>query len=225
MHTVSCEFIDGIFSEAIAATVADRRLRRRHPFFRAATIVDDRDAARELPAFCRDISRGGVGLLHSQPIDVGRTLTVKLPIMGRQFELRVELTWCTPFRGDWCCSGGSYCGVSVPTSVALLSAVIKDELQRRKQERYPFFRPVTICKGPQGYEAAFARDISRRGIGLVHSQPIPLGRVLLTVPTLTGECRSIASDIKWCRPVGQDWFLSGAQFAAAWLDATTYAPA
>jgi hypothetical protein len=75
-----------------------RRREQRYPFFRAVTILVGRE---ELPAFAREISLSGLGLLHHAPLERGE-LIVAIPEAGHRVHLRTEIVWCQP------CGHGSY---------------------------------------------------------------------------------------------------------------------
>ena len=159
-----------------------------------------------------------MGLLHDQPIAPLRTITVKLRATVRQIRLVCETKWCRQ-AGDKCfLSGVSFCEVTFGSSLTLMSAVIREELSRRMQQRYPFFHATTIRGGHGTEQTAFCRDISRSGIGLLHRQPIELGRAVLNIADSEGDDQEVSLDVRWCQPAAQDWYLSGAQFAHVWLE-------
>lgn len=81
---------------------------------------------------------------------------------------------------------------------------------RRRAPRTPFFCPVTI-ELDGGRFAAFTRDLSPPGIGLLHRMPLDLGEITvhMTLPDGTLELRTL---IVWCRHVGEGWYASGGRF-------------
>ncbi len=209
------QVVDRCLNEAIAATRDDRRTQRRYPFFRPITITVGDES---WPAFCRDISRGGMGLLHDQFLEPGRTIKVTLPTRAEHLHLAGEVKWCS-HAGEECYLGGvSFRNLAVGTSLALLSEVIREEVSRRMQQRYPFFRPITIRGGHASEQTAFCRDISRGGMGLLHRRPITPGRAIMTISDAEGEHQELSLEIRWCLPSAQDWYLSGAKFASVWLE-------
>ena len=88
----------------------------------------------------------------------------------------------------------------------------KDEAQKddRAQPRYPLFQPVTLRRGLQCL-SAFSRDISERGIGLLHDMPIG-GEYTIAIRDGFGRDYELAGEVLWCRPCGQGWYISGVQF-------------
>ncbi len=88
--------------------------------------------------------------------------------------------------------------------------------ERRASQRVPFFRPVNLAieDGGQMREfSCFSRDVSLDGIGLLHNMPLESGSVLISI---AGESRltRIHGEIVWCKPCGEGWYLSGAEFVA-----------
>jgi len=89
--------------------------------------------------------------------------------------------------------------------------------ERRAELRHPFFRPVQVIVeegGGQRNYSCFSRDISFSGIGLLHNMPVRCGEAILTFPREAGGQFRVQATIRWCRPCGEGWYLSGAQFSA-----------
>ena len=88
--------------------------------------------------------------------------------------------------------------------------------ERRFNDREAFFRPVDMAVSENGYVrkySCFSRDISPNGIGLLHNMPVnPEQQVILTIhsPEL-GPVR-VWSEIVWCEPCGEGWYVSGLRF-------------
>jgi len=80
---------------------------------------------------------------------------------------------------------------------------------RRSESRAPLSMPVKVTPLPRDPAkaelselqpfTAYTRDISPRGVGLLHDRPIRDGEVLLTFDLLTGETVSLIADLTWCR--------------------------
>ena len=89
--------------------MSDRRANKRAPYFCPATLSLDCDEENVLlPAFVRDISEVGIGLLHSTPIEPG-DLTAKFVLRSLEtVVLRVSLRWCMPCGEYWYISGGEF---------------------------------------------------------------------------------------------------------------------
>jgi hypothetical protein len=80
--------------------------------------------------------------------------------------------------------------------------------------RHPFFRPVGVCV--DGCKlSAFSRDMSESGIGLLHCFELPLGEREIIISSAKGYSVSVLTRIVWCKPCGEGWYLSGAEFIGA----------
>jgi hypothetical protein len=86
--------------------------------------------------------------------------------------------------------------------------------ERRAELRQPFFRPVTLqlADDPSRKFSAFSRDLSPMGIGLLHDMPLEPTMTIVTIPLERDQPLRLRALIKWCRPCGQGWYLSGGQF-------------
>ena len=87
--------------------------------------------------------------------------------------------------------------------------------ERRSLARKPYFRPVSLVMqeiGKQQSFSCFSRDISPHGIGLLHNMPLEPSEVVLTIRTESAGDVRLSSEIMWCRPCGEGWFISGAKF-------------
>jgi hypothetical protein len=88
--------------------------------------------------------------------------------------------------------------------------------ERRAEYRDPYFVPVRVTfPGGNGRQfSCFSRDVSVAGMGLLHYMELARGEVVLTIPSKSfGDVR-IHSEIIWCRPCGEGWYMSGVQFIA-----------
>jgi hypothetical protein len=97
----------------------------------------------------------------------------------------------------------------------LLSVSRSEEpIERRGEPRSPFFRPISVLlDGPQRRQySAFSREISKSGIGLLHNMPLEPQEVTLAVLGPVGEVCRFRTQIVWCRPCGEGWYLSGGRF-------------
>lgn len=216
MSTCKQPFIDRCLAEAMVATSDERRNRRRYPFFRpiSLSLGDDSRAG-----FCRDVSRGGMGLLHMQPIESGSVVTVSMATRRvAHLDLRCEVRWCSQLGERCFLSGVSFCDLTAGRTLTLVAEVIREELQRRVQKRYPFFRPIMIRSGSGAVFEAYCRDISRGGMGLLLRQQLPAGRAVMTMTDMEGDTCEVSLDVRWCQPVAEDWFLGGATFSNVWLE-------
>ncbi len=197
--------------EATAEATERRRLHRKS-FLRKATIsVTDKPVAAE-PAFCRDLSRDGIGLLHQIPLETGCKFTLAIPLIGRVLEIQCETNWCRQVGDHQYFSGNTYQCVTTPQSLLLLSAALSQTLNRRLCQRHPFVRPATLDDMQGNSQPAFCRDVSRLGIGLIHRQPIAPGQFMVSIPSPTGDDIVATADLRHCSPIGLGWYSSGGQF-------------
>jgi hypothetical protein len=99
---------------------------------------------------------------------------------------------------------------------SLLACAKRDaEHERRSDVRYPFSRPVTVLLDEHGCQlSAFAREISRGGIGLLHHQPLEPGETVIVLEGEDGTPLRLRTRIVWSRACGQGWHMSGGKFLA-----------
>jgi hypothetical protein len=92
--------------------------------------------------------------------------------------------------------------------------VYRELIERRSKVRYPFFRPVTLSVDQNASRrlSVFTRDISRSGVGLLHNMPLEQVDATLTIPSDYGNESIMRIRIAWCRPCGEGWYVSGAEF-------------
>ena len=81
----------------------ERRAHQRFPRFCSATLRFDNQ---DLPAYVRDISIGGIGLIHTEPVAVNETVAVLLEVNGKMVRLRARICWCQRRDEAWHASGG-----------------------------------------------------------------------------------------------------------------------
>jgi len=89
------------------------------------------------------------------------------------------------------------------------------DFQRRNEVRHPFFRPVKIVDSERIELSALSRNISETGIGLIHHCNLRSTTVSLIITRRSGEQVEVAAKIRWCRPIGDQWFISGGEFLTA----------
>ena len=86
--------------------------------------------------------------------------------------------------------------------------------ERRSHGRTPLFKPVILRMGEDFSvrHAAFTRDISPTGVGLLHSFPIEPAEVMLTTQLHNRETIELIVDVTWCMSCGEGWYISGGAF-------------
>ncbi len=211
MHCETEKISDICLQEAIAEEAERRRLSRK-PFLRRATITFADEPTTTVPAFCRDISSAGIGLLHQIPLEPGRTFTLTIPLIRRELEIRCESNWCREVVEGQYFSGSAHHCVTTPQNLILLSVALSEKLNRRLHRRYPFVRPVTIDSPDGSSQQAFSRDVSQLGIGLIHREPIESGHFALSVHSATQGTVVATADIRRCTPIGEGWYSCGGRF-------------
>lgn len=91
-----------------AKTADDERRRDgRLPYFQPVTIQLE-DSPELYPAFTRDISPTGIGLLHWMPIQPQRISLLSRLQDGSQHRFGVKITWCVACGEGWYLSGGRF---------------------------------------------------------------------------------------------------------------------
>ena len=78
--------------------------------------------------------------------------------------------------------------------------------------RHAFFRPVSIEVDDGHQYSAFSREISSSGIGLIHNVELPDGDVEITISSEQGYSIRVRTNIMWCQPCGEGWYISGGKF-------------
>jgi hypothetical protein len=96
----------------------------------------------------------------------------------------------------------------------LASAREGDEAERRVDQRFPFFAPVTLrpAAAIDRPQTAYARELSQGGIGLLHFVPFEIGQVFqITIQNEAFNWKK-RCEVQWCKSTGDGWFLSGCRF-------------
>jgi hypothetical protein len=98
-----------ILREAQDNNMKECRAKIRHAFFRQVSIrVNDTI----VPAFSREISELGIGLLHHAkltPCEAEVTIPTE---QGYSVRMRTRILWCSPFAEGWYMSGGHFTGLA-----------------------------------------------------------------------------------------------------------------
>lgn len=94
-----------VLNAATAADAGDRRRTERHPFFYPVNVCSPKPGAPNYSAFSRDISAGGMGLLHNMPLDPGPVVLTILGDSASDVRLTGDISWCVPCGEGWFTSG------------------------------------------------------------------------------------------------------------------------
>ena len=102
---VQGELLDELLAEAVPPG-GERRAQARATFFRPVIVTQDKGKRPcEISCFSRDISSGGIGLLHSERLELGPA-AVKIPRgQGGHVELPCEIVWCHACGEGWFVAG------------------------------------------------------------------------------------------------------------------------
>ncbi len=87
--------------------------------------------------------------------------------------------------------------------------------ERRRDQRFPLARLIRLTPvGPDGAPLAEAvvvvgKDVSERGLGFYHPQPLAQRRMIASIETRGGAWLEFLIDINWCRFTKHGWYDSG----------------
>jgi hypothetical protein len=83
------------------AVGAERRTYPRIPMQKCMAVIPYQDGKEGdlLEVWMRDISQGGIGLVHNQPMQRGDEFLVHLPEDGHETKIRCRVTYCAPLMG------------------------------------------------------------------------------------------------------------------------------
>ena len=100
----------------------------------------------------------------------------------------------------------------------LIKEVVREDNRYVRSEMRSVHRenlvvPVTIVLKDGCQQPAFSRNISPAGICLISSEPVTANQTLeLEIYRLNGKSDRIIAEVRWCRPFGQEYFMSGWKF-------------
>ena len=82
-------------------SVAERRTYPRIPMQKCLAVIPYRDGEEGelMEVWMRDISQGGIGLVHNQPMERGDEFLIHLPEAGTEAKVRCRVTYCAPLMG------------------------------------------------------------------------------------------------------------------------------
>lgn len=92
-------------------------------------------------------------------------------------------------------------------------------LERRQDRRYPYPHMVRLtpagrngCTPVGPTVAVVGKNLSERGMGFFHSQPLPDRRMIVSFDAGDGRWLGLLVDITWCRFICSGWYESGGRF-------------
>lgn len=111
---------------------------------------------------------------------------------------------------------------AIPNSNPLIQRIVddlfledrrKEQLDRRAATREAFCRPVEIrVQELSRTISGITSNLSALGIGIITSEEIPECTAKIEVFTERAVASPILSELRWCRPFGNGWFVSGWKF-------------
>ncbi|MCP4171793.1 MAG: PilZ domain-containing protein [Fuerstiella sp.] len=99
----------------------------------------------------------------------------------------------------------------------LLMEVQRSKLtERRTEPRRPFARPVHIHVQREPGVLAFAKDMSKQGIGIITNLDLDVGTMaVLKIHSTSQSPVHLRCELRWSDQYGKDWFQTGWKFIAA----------
>jgi hypothetical protein len=83
----------------------------RLPYYGPVSVALEIPNSASLSAFAREVSEGGIGLIHVMPLkEVEVVIRLPLP-SGRLAALRTQIVWCRDYGNGWHASGGRFLDV------------------------------------------------------------------------------------------------------------------
>jgi hypothetical protein len=106
ISSAACDIAVQYLLEEAHRDQVDRRETARQPFFRNVIVAAPHgDGFVRYSCFSRDVSSGGIGLLHHFPLELGEVIVTIYSESIGPVRLRGELVWCEPQLDGWHTSG------------------------------------------------------------------------------------------------------------------------
>jgi hypothetical protein len=102
---LSDQELRAILASAREGEAAERRVDQRFPFFAPVTLRPAAAIDRPQTAYARELSQGGIGLLHVVPYEVGQVFQITIQNEAFNWRKRCEVSWCKPAGDGWFLSG------------------------------------------------------------------------------------------------------------------------
>lgn len=102
---LEADVVERLLSATRAGEGAERRAFERHPLFAPVTLRPVDMTSAHISAFSREISQGGVGLLHYLPLKSGAIYRLSMQQGDAQLETLAEVVWCRAAGEGWYMSG------------------------------------------------------------------------------------------------------------------------
>lgn len=105
-----------------------------------------------------------------------------------------------------------------PELEQLIKEVVKEDCRYARSEMRSVHRenlvvPVTMIFKDGRQQEAFSRNISPAGVCLISNEPVTENQLVeLEIYRLHGRKDRIIAEARWCKPFGQEYFMSGWKF-------------
>ena len=99
----------------------------------------------------------------------------------------------------------------------LLSEATKLGIDRRILDHKPYLKKILIQRSedPGPGLTGFTREISNKGVGLLHAFPLkPNDDIVIVVAGPDQTLYRLQVAVSWCKQFGDGWYVSGCQFVA-----------
>lgn len=87
--------------------------------------------------------------------------------------------------------------------------------ERRKDDRFPYFRPAVITLAAGTEISVFCHEISRSGLGLLAATRLLDCDGIVALQSNGGNRTQLSGRVAWCQPIGESWFVAGFTFGFA----------
>lgn len=107
---------------------------------------------------------------------------------------------------------------SCPEIERLIKEIVKDDAryvltEMRSMHRENLVVPVTMIFADGTRQHSFSRNISAVGVCLIGKEPVPDNQVVeLEIYRLNGKPDRVSADVRWCKPFGKEYYMSGWKF-------------
>ena len=107
---------------------------------------------------------------------------------------------------------------SCPEIERLIKEIVRDDVryvltEMRSMHRENLVVPVTLIFADGTRQNSFSRNISAVGVCLIGKEPIAENQLVdLEIYRLTGKPDRVSADVRWCKPFGKEYYMSGWKF-------------
>ena len=105
-----------------------------------------------------------------------------------------------------------------PELEKIIKEVVQEDSRWMRSEMRSVHRenlvvPVAIVLKDGSQYEAFSRNISPAGVCLISSEPVTANKNFeLEIYRLNGKSDRIIAEVRWCKPFGQEYYMSGWKF-------------